>query len=75
MLEDEGRDPQIVSRNRCALSPQSGEERCIMMRGLFVGKQNAHPLHPEESLQVPFVLARLLSGAKASSQFRKCDEW
>ena len=49
MLQDQGGQPHVISRNRRALFPELAKHCRVMMCGLIVGKKCVHALLQEEA--------------------------
>jgi hypothetical protein len=56
VLQNESREPHIVSRNRCTLLSKLAEHGRVMMRCLLVREEGAHGILEEELSQDPFIL-------------------
>jgi hypothetical protein len=48
VLQDQGGQPHIVRRHRGALIPELAEHRCVVVRGLVVGKDDADAVFEDD---------------------------
>ncbi len=74
MLQDEGRDPNIVGRDGSALLPQLTVNRAVMMRSLFVSIEHTNAGLQQKTAQDSLVARSLTSDGKSSAQFSQHDE-
>jgi hypothetical protein len=75
VLDDQRGDPEIVGGNRRSLTAQLGEQSRVMMGGLFVRQQQAHPGGIQEPGEQPLILprscARLKTGPELSQDHKR----
>ena len=75
VLNDEGRDSEVVRRNGGALPAKLKIEPGIVMRRLFVGQEDGDPGTAQEPLQVGGVGRLPIACCKAGPKLAQHDEW
>ena len=74
VLQNKGRQPHVVGRNRGALFPELAENGCVVVRRLVVSEEHAHALFHEEPPEYALVLGLPAPVGKAGPKLAEHDE-
>ena len=74
VLDDQGRDPEVVRRNGRALPAELEMELGIVVRRPFIGQEDGNPGTAQEPLQVGGIGRFPISGRKAGAKLAQYDE-
>src|ERR1700722_12176688 len=74
MLQDQGRDPHIVCRDRSALLAQLPVDGAIVMRGLFIGIEHSRAGRQKKMAEDSLIFWSLSANGKSGAQFSHYDE-
>lgn len=74
VLHDQGRNPQVVSRDRGSLAPELHEQSSVMVARVFIRDQHFHSRLDQKSRQVTLVVRGAATMEKSGSEFGEHDQ-